>query len=100
MFTMWNRNVLKSEGGWAKRALNFLFFALLLSPVALLGGGCTYNGIEHGMENQPKVKTLGSSDFFLDGRGARMLVPGTVARGHLDEDSMYTTGLVNGKYTE
>jgi hypothetical protein len=71
---------------------------LLLAFVAL--AGCTDTGIEHGMENQPKVKPMAESDFFPDGRGARPQVPGTVARGHLQSDVLFYTGKVHGRYAD
>jgi mono/diheme cytochrome c family protein len=44
------------------------------------------------MHDQPKIKPLRPSAFFPDGRSARPLVAGTVARGHLDADVATTTG--------
>jgi hypothetical protein len=44
------------------------------------------------MFQQPKSNPLSASDFFLDGAGSRPLVPGTVARGHLDENGEFYTG--------
>jgi hypothetical protein len=49
------------------------------------------------MHVQPKVKPLRASDFFADGRGSRPLLPGTVARGQLRDDTYFYTGMVNGK---
>ena len=37
------------------------------------------------MEDQPRYEPLEASTFFADGRSARPLLPGTVARGHLDD---------------
>ncbi len=68
--------------------------ALLL---AMFLAGCTSTGIEHGMEDQPKVNPLTQSDFFPDGRSARPYVADTVARGHLRDDNLLYTGKVNGK---
>jgi mono/diheme cytochrome c family protein len=48
------------------------------------------------MHLQPKYKPLDPSKFFDDGRSARPLVPGTVARGHLRIDELYYTGKING----
>ena len=48
------------------------------------------------MANQPRYKPLAASDFFKDGRAARPVVPGTVARGHLNDDEHLYTGKVNG----
>jgi mono/diheme cytochrome c family protein len=52
------------------------------------------------MHDQPKYIPLRSSDFFSDGRSARMPVEGTVARGHLRDDEHLYTGKVNGKLVE
>jgi mono/diheme cytochrome c family protein len=51
----------------------------------------------HGMEDQPKVRTLQGSDFFADGRAARPRVPGTVARGFLHDDVLLETGKLGGR---
>src|SRR5213079_274138 len=48
------------------------------------------------MHNQPKYIPLRESTFFADLRSARPLVPGTVARGQLREDSLLFTGKMNG----
>ena len=39
------------------------------------------------MHDQPKYIPLRPSDFFADGRSARPLLEGTVARGHLNDDT-------------
>jgi hypothetical protein len=44
------------------------------------------------MHDQPKIIPLRPSSFFADGRSARPLPEGTVARGHLDEDRVFYTG--------
>ena len=54
-------------------------------------------GCRHGMEEQPKVRTLQGSEFFGDGRAARPRVPGTVARGFLDDDVLLMTGKLAGR---
>jgi len=48
------------------------------------------------MHNQPKYIPLRESTFFADQRSARPLVPGTVARGQLRDDSLLFTGKANG----
>jgi len=48
------------------------------------------------MHVQPKYKPLAPSSFFDDGRSERPVVPGTVARGHLQIDEQLYTGKVNG----
>ncbi len=44
------------------------------------------------MHDQPKYIPLRPSEFFTDGRSARPLPEGTVARGHLNEDTLFYTG--------
>ena len=51
-------------------------------------------GCRTDMHDQPRVKPLRRSDFFADGRSARPLVPGTVARGQLRDDPYFYTGMV------
>jgi mono/diheme cytochrome c family protein len=46
------------------------------------------------MHDQPKYVPLRESSFFGDVRSARPLVEGTVARGHLREDTLLYTGKV------
>jgi hypothetical protein len=43
------------------------------------------------MHDQPKYIPLRGTEFFADGRSARPLIEGTVARGHLDDDASYYT---------
>jgi len=49
-------------------------------------------GCRRDMQDQPKYIPLRQSTFFGDDRSARPLVPGTVARGHLHEDTLLETG--------
>jgi len=44
------------------------------------------------MHDQPKYIPLRPTTFFADGRSARPIIEGTVARGHLNEDTAYYTG--------
>jgi mono/diheme cytochrome c family protein len=44
------------------------------------------------MGDQPRYEPLEPSNFFTDGQSARHLVPGTVARGQLQEDTFLYTG--------
>jgi mono/diheme cytochrome c family protein len=48
------------------------------------------------MHNQPKYIPLRGSTFFTDGRSARPLVDGTVARGQLRDDELLYTGKTGG----
>lgn len=53
-------------------------------------------GCRQDMQNQPKMFTQRGSEFFADHRGARPQVVNTVARGQLNEDSYFYTGVVQG----
>ena len=54
-------------------------------------------GCRQDMHDQPKFKPYAKSDFYADQRSARPLVDGTIARGHLNQDTMLVTGKVDGK---
>ena len=60
--------------------------------VALACAGCRQD-----MHNQPKFVPQRSTTFFADGRSVRPQVEHTVARGQLDEDGFFYTGLMGGK---
>jgi hypothetical protein len=51
------------------------------------------------MHNQPKYRPYRPSRFFADGRSERPLVPGTVARGHLNDDTLLYTGKVGEAFS-
>lgn len=53
-------------------------------------------GCRQDMHNQPKMIPQRGTDFFADHRGARPQVVNTVARGQLDEDTYFYTGVVQG----
>ncbi len=55
--------------------------------LVVLGVGCRQD-----MHDQPKYQPLEASAFFADGRASRPVVPGTVARGQLREDSRLYAG--------
>ncbi len=50
------------------------------------------------MGKQPKFKPQTPDPLFADGRAARPPVPGTVARGELQENEAYWQGRVNGEW--
>lgn len=65
--------------------------------IVVLGAVLLASGCRLDMHDQPKYTPLRQSDFFPDGRAARPLVEGTVARGLLNEDEHLVTGKVNGQ---
>jgi mono/diheme cytochrome c family protein len=54
-------------------------------------------GCRNDMYDQPRYEPFQSSTFFDDGASARLPIPGTVARGHLDIDEHLHSGKVDGK---
>lgn len=61
--------------------------------LALLAGACLLaSGCRQDMHDQPRYKPLAASSFFADGMASRQLPEGTVARGHLDADTLFATG--------
>ncbi len=84
------RNSMPSPNGMGVLTFTFLLFIFSLGLA----------GCQQDMAQQPRVKPLSASDFFADGRGSRLPVPGTVARGQLREDEHLYTGKVNGQLAE
>ena len=52
------------------------------------------------MHDQPRYKPLAGSEFFEDGRSARPLVAGTVARGHLKDDTVFHAGKLGEAFAD
>ena len=69
---------------------------LLSRHFLLLAGALAMIGCRQDMHNQPRYKPLAGTDFFGDGRSARPVVEGTVARGHLRIDRARYTGKEDG----
>jgi mono/diheme cytochrome c family protein len=65
--------------------------ALLVTVAGVVSASCRQD-----MHDQPKYIPLRESTFFADTRSARPIVPGTVARGQLHEDTLLYSGKVNG----
>ena len=65
--------------------------ALGVMAMAVVMSGCRQD-----MHDQPKYIPLRGSTFFADGRGSRMPVANTVARGNLRDDQYFYTGKING----
>jgi mono/diheme cytochrome c family protein len=66
--------------------------AVALAALAVVLAGCRQD-----MHDQPKYQAYGRSAFFDDGRDMRPPVPGTVARGHLEDDAFFFDGIVGGQ---
>jgi len=67
------------------------------SAASLLVFAALLTGCRQDMQDQPKYIPLRPSSFFADGRSERPLVEGTVARGHLDDDTAFYTGKIDNK---
>lgn len=65
-------------------------YMLAVSFTLLVIAGCRQD-----MHNQPKYPPLRESEFFNDGRSARLPVEHAVARGNLREDEYFYTGKRN-----
>jgi mono/diheme cytochrome c family protein len=72
-------------------------FARVAHWAALVGVLLVLSACRLDMHVQPKYKPLAATDFFGDGRSARPVVEGTVARGQLRLDEQLYTGKVNGQ---
>lgn len=69
--------------------------------VVAMGIAAGLTGCRQDMHDQPKYIPLRASSFFEDGRSARPIPAGTVARGHLDADVAFYTGKgPDGKYVD
>jgi len=66
-----------------------------LAAILLLVGATSACRLD--MHMQPYYRTMSKSDFFADGRSARLPVEGTVARGDLNEDSYFYTGKIGNE---
>jgi mono/diheme cytochrome c family protein len=58
---------------------------------------CALCSCRRGMVDQPHIKPLAEEKFFGNGSGARPIPAHTVARGHLDEDDAFFTGMAGGQ---
>jgi mono/diheme cytochrome c family protein len=75
---------INAERGATAQRFCFAAFAVFLSV------GCRQD-----MHDQPKYVPMRESTFFGDGRSARTIVTGTVARGQLRDDPLLYTGKMN-----
>ena len=66
-----------------------------LATVLLVAAGCRRD-----MYDQPKYDAYDASTFFRDGSSSRQQIPGTLARGDLEADTLYYQGKVDGKLAD
>jgi mono/diheme cytochrome c family protein len=68
--------------------------------VAVIVMTVAFAGCRQDMHDAPRYEPLEASTFFADGRGSRMLVANTVARGMLREDDHLYQGKIDGELTD
>lgn len=73
------------------RTFSAIATLLLLLPMA----ACRQD-----MQDQPKYKPLGASRFFADGREARPIPAGTIARDELNDTDSFHTGAADGVFLD
>src|SRR5574341_377496 len=101
----WGR---RSVGAGASQALSLSHSFALTLPRRLaltlsLSHALTFlvfAGCRQDMHDQAKYKPFRTSAFFADGRASRPLVPDTVARGHLNNDTLLYSGKVAGAFAD
>ena len=65
---------------------------------AILALTCLAGACRRDMQDQPRYRPFRTSAFFQDGRSARPLVAGTVARGQLEEDDHLYRGRIGEEF--
>ena len=67
----------------------------------LIGAAVSLIACRQDMHDQPRYRALEPSEFFADGRSARPIPAGAVARGHLNETGPQYTGTgPNGQFVD
>jgi mono/diheme cytochrome c family protein len=77
----------KPQATWERKRFASGLRRAIVAHCLLALTGCAQD-----MARQPAYKPLAPSDFFADGRSARPVVAGTVARGQLHDDPALYTG--------
>jgi mono/diheme cytochrome c family protein len=72
------------------KRLLLLFFGAFIAFAA---------GCRRDMQDQPRYKPLSASRFFADGRSARPIPAGTIARDELNDTDLLHTGLTDGTFS-
>lgn len=72
----------------------------ILVPATLSVSALFVCACRRDMQDQPKYKPLAASRFFPDGRSARPIPVGTVARDELNNDDPVHTGALNGAFLD
>jgi mono/diheme cytochrome c family protein len=83
---------MRNQSSGATRRSRLLPFALCLLTSAALSAGCRQD-----MHDAPRYDPLEESAIWQKGMSALPIVQGTVARGHLNEDTLLFEGKVDGQ---
>jgi mono/diheme cytochrome c family protein len=67
--------------------------------VAAVTACCTM-GCHRDMQDQPRYETYEASSFFTDGKSARPALPGTIARGALEDDDAFFRGRQGNEFVQ
>jgi mono/diheme cytochrome c family protein len=81
--------------GWRDFHTNGIWDLVMIAAVAVPSFAAA--GCQQEMANQPRYRPLSPSPAFADGAASRPKVPGTVARGQLQDDKAYFTGKSAGQ---
>jgi cytochrome c553 len=79
------------------RGARRLSLMAVMLVAGLLLGACRP---QQQMADQPAYRPLAASDFYEDGMSSRKPVEGTIARGHLRDESLLYTGRTGGAPSE
>ncbi len=85
-------------------SVTLVLISLAMIPPALIARSRAVNSprprihLIQDMDNQPKFRAQQANPLFLDGRGMRPPVPGTVALGELDEDDHFVRGRIGNQW--
>jgi len=71
-----------------------------INSVCLLAALLPLLACRQDMQDQPRYKPLAGSRIFPDGRSARLVPAGTIARDELSSDDVVHTGKENGDWTD
>ena len=66
-------------------------------PGLVLAAAIVLAGCRQDMHDAPRYDPLEATTMFPDGSSARPLVEGTVPRGRLNADPLFTTGMIDGQ---
>jgi mono/diheme cytochrome c family protein len=88
---------------WILPTLLVLTAVALVPPAVITWARSSHSGTPRinlvpDMDYQPRFQPQTENGLFLDKRGMRPQVDGTIARGHLDENEAYTRGRANGDW--